>query len=685
MTMVAAWLCLAFYSIAPLSSGESVTPIQKVIDMLSGLEAKIIAEGEESQKLYDEFSEWCEDTARQLGFEIKTGKAQVADLKAAIAEQETSIAACTSKVDDLTASIASDEADLKSATAVRAKEAAAFAAEEKELSEIIDMLQRAISILEKEMSKGASMLQLQRAGSVVEALKAMVQASAFSSADSSRLTALLQSSQQDPEADTDGALNAPDAAVYEGHSDGIIQTLEGLLEKAEAQLDTARKTETSNLHNFEMLKQSLTDSIKYATEDAGKAKTCISEAEEAKAIAEGDLEVTSKDLAEDVKSLADLHSECMTKAQEFEAETNSRDEELKALAEAKKVISESTGGAEAQTYGLEQVSLLQLTRSQLASGADNQAVRFIRDLARRHNFPELAQLASRMSAAIRLGTSTGDDPFAKVKGLITDLIARLEKEAAADAAEKAFCDKEMGETRAKKADKEAEIEKLTTKLDQAKARSAQLKEEVATLQKELAELAKLQAEMDALRAKEKELYEKNRPEMEAGLNGVKLALKILREYYAKEDKSHEAAEGAGGSIIGLLEVVESDFSKLLAETIATEEAAAAEHEKQSKENEVAKATKEQDVKYKTEEFTALDKKVADLESDIAGVQEELDAVLEYLEKLKSMCIAKPEPYETRKQRREQEIAGLKEALAILGGEAVLLQSSSRRAFRGVTA
>merc|ERR1719389_991338 len=527
------------------------------------------------------------------------------------------------------------------------------------------------------------MLQLQRAGSVVEALKAMVQASAFSSADASRLTALVQTSQADSDADTDGALNAPDPAVYEGHSGGIIQTLEGLLEKAEAQLDTARKTETSNLHNFEMLKQSLTDSIKYATEDADKAKKCISEAEEAKAIAEGDLEVTSKDLAEDVKSLADLHSECMTKAQEFEAETNSRDEELKALAEAKKVISESTGGAEAQTYGLEQVSLLQLTRSQLASGADNQAVRFIRDLARRHNFPELAQLASRMSAAIRLGASTGDDPFAKVKGLISDLIARLEKEAAADAKEKAFCDKELGETRAKKAEKDAEIEKLTTAIDQAKARSAQLKDEVATLQKELAELAASQAEMDKLRSEEKALYDKNQPEMAAGLEGVKLALKILREYYAKGDKAHEAAEGAGGTIIGLLEVIESDLSKGLAEMVATEEAAAAAYDKQTKENEVTRTTKEQDVKYKTKEFTELDKKVAELSSDLAGVQEELTAVLEYLDKLKDMCIAKPETYEYRKERREKEIAGLREALAILEGAAVLLQESGKRALRGV--
>merc|ERR1719248_497743 len=164
----------------------------------------------------------------------------------------------------------------------------------------------------------------------------------------------------------------------------------------------------------------------------------------------------------------------------------------------------------------------------------------------------------------------------------------------------------MSETNAKKAEKDAEIAKLTTKIDAAKARSAQLKEEVATLQKELAELAKMQAEMDQLREEEKAAYEKNRPEMEQGLEGVKLALKILREYYAKEDKAHEAAEGAGGTIIGLLEVCESDFTKLLTEIIATEEAAAQAYEVQTKENEITRTTKEQDVKYKTKEYTELD-------------------------------------------------------------------------------
>ena len=41
------------------------------------------------------------------------------------------------------------------------------------------------------------------------------------------------------------------------------------------------------------------------------------------AVAEGDLAVISKDLALDVKDLADLHEQCMTKATKFEAEVKS--------------------------------------------------------------------------------------------------------------------------------------------------------------------------------------------------------------------------------------------------------------------------------------------------------------------------------------------------------------------------
>merc|ERR1719217_758093 len=178
----------------------------------------------------------------------------------------------------------------------------------------------------------------------------MVQASVLSSADASRLTALVQTTQDSSDGDSDSEFGAPAAAVYEGHSDGIIGTLEGLTEKAESQLDKARKTESTAVQNYQMLKQSLTDEIKFANQDMDKAKKGLSESQEKKAVAEGDLDVTSKDLAEDIQTKATLHQDCMSAAEEFELATKSRGEELKALAQAKKVIKESTGGAAEQSY-----------------------------------------------------------------------------------------------------------------------------------------------------------------------------------------------------------------------------------------------------------------------------------------------------------------------------------------------
>jgi len=410
--------------------------------------------------------------------------------------------------------------------------------------------------------------------------------------------------------------------------------------------------------------------------------------EETKAEAQGDLEVTNKDLAADMSQLAETHHECMTKATDFEAETTSRGEELKVLATAKKIIIEATGGSLAQTYSFVQVSSSTKVATHFATrnAAKSDAIKYVQQLAQRFHSTAFAQLANKLSAAARMSAAEGEDPFAKVKGLIQEMIEQLIKAAEADAAQKAYCDKEMGETKAKKEELNTEIEELTTKIDKMTAESAKLKEEVAILSKELADLAKSQAEMDKVREEEKAAYDANKAEMEQGLEGIQLALKVLREYYAKGafvQLFTFKAEGAASGIIGMLEVIESDFSKGLAEMIAIEEEAVAEYEKVTKENEIAKVTKTQDVKYKTKAAKTLDKAVAEKTEDRDGLETELDAVLDYWKKIQEQCVAKPEAYEERKKRREAEIAGLKEALAILEGEAAFIQMGAKHvSFRG---
>merc|ERR1712156_1034504 len=270
-----------------------------------------------------------------------------------------------------------------------------FLAEEKELAEVTDALQRAIAILEREMAKhGASMMQLKNAGSLEKTLRVLVEASSLTSADAKGIAALVQTQQ----ASDDGDMGAPDPAVYKGQSGGIIDTLGDLLEKAESQLAELRNKETASLHEFQMLKQSLEDKIKYETKELDEAKTGIAASNEKKATAEGDLATTTKNLDEDVVALSELHHECLTKAQDYEAETKCRGEELAAIATAKKVIQETTSGAADLSYGLNQVSFLQHSQT-----GGLQVVKFLREFAQKKHLPALAQLSMRMDAAIQGG------------------------------------------------------------------------------------------------------------------------------------------------------------------------------------------------------------------------------------------------------------------------------------------
>merc|ERR1719453_2974502 len=163
----------------------------------------------------------------------------------------------------------------------------------------------------------------------------------------------------------------------------------------------------------------------------------------------------------------------------------------------------------------------------------------------------------------------------------------------------------MAKTEAKKGELEDSIASLTAKIDKAAAASAALKEEVKQLQGELAALAKLQAEMDKIRAEEHETYLKAKADLELGLDGVRKALEVLRDYYGGEEallqgqseqppkpEKHEKATGAGTGIIGILEVVESDFASNLAAEETQESDAQSEYDKVSQENKITTAMKE---------------------------------------------------------------------------------------------
>jgi len=683
-------LVLSLGTVAALAQDSN--PLGKALQLLDDLHGKVKADGEAEDKAFRKYAEWCDDTLKDSKNTHDRAASSIAGLEASIGELDAQIQVHTSNVGELASKLAAAQKDADDAQVVRKKESSVFVKSEGELVEAVSTLQRAEGILAKEADKNPSFAQVgsKNAKDAIAAVSAVLDAAAFQTSDQERLQALLQGKEE-------SSFDEPTAATYGSHSSNIVDAVADLREKAETQLSALRKAEVNGRHNYEMVAQSLKDEISADSKDKTGKQASLAEAQEGKATSEGEHQVAVKELAAAKAELASTRSSCIQVAQDHQNTVESRKEEIAAIEQAQQVLTETSSGAVSQSYSFVQVAS---SRVDGVENARSNVVSAVRKLAQKHHSQALAQLASRIQAVVRYGA----DPFAKVKGLIQDMIAKLETNAGAEATEKAYCDEQTSKTEAKKEELEAEVAKMTSKIDRKSAKTASLKADAKVLQSELAALAKEQAQMDQIRQETHADYVNSKQDLTLGLSGVRKAISVLREYYGGESSAllqsgvvsameqpempelHKKAGGAGSSIIGILEVVEADFAKNLATEETGESDAQATYEKVTQENKVLRAQKEQDVKYKTANSKTLDKEVSDISSDRSTSNLELSAVLEYYAKIKERCIAKPESFEDRQRRRAEEIAGLKEALKTLQEETAFIQRRTNRVhMRGTAA
>lgn len=247
-------------------------------------------------------------------------------------------------------------------------------------------------------------------------------------------------------------------------------------------------------------------------------------------------------------------------------------------------------------------------------------------------------------------------------------------------------DSELKHTKSTLGEREDESKRKKAALELTTAQVAQLREQLASLAQELADLADSEQKLTEMRQAEHQEHTKAYQDLELGLGGVQTAIKALRDYYSQDrpvqlDMAASmalAADGraprvdmgdevstAGAGVISLLEVVESDFARNMADLQSQDRNAQDNFEQLMQESKVVKAQKEADVKHKTTEATNLERSATELRSDTASAQQQLEAVTEYLAKLKEECTAKVETKEERMAKRQKEMEGLQEALSIL--------------------
>merc|ERR1711953_71922 len=352
--------------------------------------------------------------------------------------------------------------------------------------------------------------------------------------------------------------------------------LEKLLDKFIDERTVLEKEEMNSKHAFDMLIQDLTAQTDQAKQNRAEKAATKAKTLQAKADAEGDLHDTTTTRDADQKYLDDLVATCEQKASDFESRQQLRTEELEAIAKAIEIISSGAVSGNADKYLptlVQKSKSLAALRADSQSRAQSQVALFLQSKAKELNSRLLSAMASRVAA----------DPFRKVKKMIKDLITRLMEEANEEAEHKGWCDTELSTNEQTRKEKTEAVETLHAEIDQLEASIAKLTEEISDLTKAVAELDAAMAKATTLRQEEKEKNEQTIADAAEAQTAVAQALTVLKEFYAKAgeatallqqpetfDSQYKGMQSENGGVVGMLEVIESAFARLEAETKAAE-------------------------------------------------------------------------------------------------------------------
>jgi len=654
-------------------SDSSVTPVQKVLEMLDGMLQKGKTDKHDEMVRFSAFKEWCEQTKDEREKLIKAGEDKIASLEADITKSLADAAKLGDEIDAHNKDIDAWTGESDSSAAQRKAESKEYQATHLDYSESIDALERAIQVLKsREKDVPQSLVQVQKL-SELKALPAQAKHA---------LAAFLQSS-------TISEVGAPEANAYEFQSSSVVDMLEKLRLRFQDERLVLEKEEMNSKAAYEQLMQKLTDDINYAKDQVASKSAAKSQALEDAATAKGDLAQTKDAKAADETYLKDAMTECVSKSKDFESRQVTRATELEAIQKAIEIISSPEVSGAATEY-LPGAALLQGKKkatvlAQLRSGASPDAER----VSVKQKVVSLLLQASQEAKSdllANVASRVGEDPFGKVKKMIKDLITKLMEQANEEADHHEFCDTELANNKAVRDDKSSEVTELTARIDELTAKNAKLTEDIADLAEAIVQLDAAVKEASETRAQEKTSNLATIADAKAAIAAVMKAIEILKKFYAKAatatafiqaapddapetfDKPYKGMQGESGGVVGMLEVIQSDFTRLEAETSSAEDEAARDHATFLSDSEKDKAVKEKEKMHMGFDQVRTERALNQNKKDLKATQAELDAALEYYDKLKPQCVDLGLSYEDRVAKRKAEIVSLQEALKVLSGE-----------------
>merc|ERR1740133_170318 len=694
---------------AAAADQSKMAAVDKVVSMLEDLQLQVLAEGEAEAATYNKFACFCKTTQAAKSDAIKTGQDDKTSLSADIKKLSKQRDDLDTKIAKLIAAIKKAEKAMKTTTEKSDAEHAEYSTNDADLKAALASLTEAIKVLKG--SGSPSLVQLQTIGKTMQQAALMADALGLGGASVQKAaTFFLQQGDVPVEMED-----------YKFHSGGIIDMLEKLMgdfRKTKADVDA---DEVERVSTFDNLMQDKTDFVTAQTLAMNQAKKTRDQKIEDIGTASQELTTVSADLLDNMQYLDELNTICSNKAKTWDQRTKLRANELTAITQAtgivKATVAEKTASS---TVRLAQTSsVVHLADAVASSDSAMEAIEaeaeasesapmgFLQKLSVQKHEPASNDGGRQLIVAllkgkgqelkstllVSLAAQVAADPFVKIKKLIQELIERLLTEAANEANQKGWCDKAMADATQKRQYAADEVEELNAKMAKLESLSAKLGEELATLATEIKDLTDAQAKADKERKAEKAENANTVAEAKAGLGAVNMAIDILDKFYktsakAKVDLSleqgpmddapdagfdnGEAYQGAGaesGGIIGMMEVIRSDFERTVSETNKAEAEAQQDHLKFTTETQMSLAEKNMAKKEKTRLKDETDENFNDASDSMDSQTKILVTSIKELMELKPTCIDTGMSYADRVAMREQEIASLKKALCILGAYA----------------
>jgi len=720
VTFRAALVVSALLSTALSVRMVSVTPLAKVISLLEQIESEITAEGTAEAASYDTFAWFCKNKTGMVSGSIITGKDNIDSLSATMNDKSAEKSNKETDLSDRTARQESLNTDLADTNARCSQEAADYEASNADLTKAIQSLVDATNAINNSRSSGnpssAGLLtvkqSVKKSLALAEALKIISDGPKWGA-----VTAFLQESVD------------PDDPSYRFHSQPVLDIMSQLETEfrtsksdADAAYSTAHAACNNTVHD-------LTNQISDNTNAMTELDTDISGLTTLLATTRSDIVQAESTLKDDQLYMTDLTALCEKRASQWDQRSHLRANELTTISSALDILRNNVTSAEVvNRRAFTQVrSSRRMAEAQPAGGSGTGAssVSFLqggleskhrsgstgllrgggRNMEAHASSQHQRQLLGKAMALLRregsrlgstslssLAARASADPFLKVKTLLQKLIERLLKEATAEASKKGFCDTDLSKAMQDRTFRYEETLKLNSELRTLAAKKQQLELEIGDLSSAKQALETALENATSIRGEEKQSNLADVRTANDGLHAVTEAIMILKTFYKEAAKAtalvqkaspvEEDNPGAGfdgayrgkqqssEGIIGLLEVIKSDFSRTVRTTTQAEEEAAAsfvEFDRASRADISGKDTK---VTLDTEDLSTTNSTIQTKMQDMQSNMDLVDTALREVEALKPMCIDSGMSYADRVEKREREVEALRRAFCILDEDGV---------------